>query len=1077
MKIGVRAEFRLLGPVDVVHGTTPVTLNRKQRSLLAILLLNANRVTSIERLTAALWHDPQPAAAPVRVRTLVFELRRALRAVGDDLIVTRSPGYLLRVQPGELDLDEFTQRVELARKTAAAKDLESAVDQFDEALLLWRGQPLEDTAGPLLEVETERLAERRWQAIEERTETMLALGRHAEVILEVGGFVAQHPSRELPHAQLMRALHRSGRRSEALTVYRHLRAHLIDSLGVEPTLEMRRLHQQLLTDAPELDLTRPHRRTRPSRLLPAAPSRFIGRRRELGMLDELATGPGRLLLIVGAGGVGKTTACVHWAYQRAERFPDGVLFLDLRGFDRNTRMDVAEALPRLIHALGVPTDKLPPTVEAQQELYRTMTADQHLLLVLDNAAEPDQVRPLLPSGPRCLTLVTSRDRLSGLVALDGASRVTLDVLPPDAAVDVLLATAGGDRGDDRSAALQLAKLCGYLPLALAITGARLADQPYRTIRDQIAELTANGRMAALSMDDDPRADVRHTFGLSYQHLPAATKRLFRLLGMVAAPDGWTSAAAAALAGVSRAEAAALLDTLSRVHLTTPVAADRYTCHDLVLDYAAELASAEETAPDRDAAVRRLLDFYLHTTDNSAATVFGGAGRLPRDPCAADARPLCFDDVVQARAWMADEWGNVIAAFRHAATVGLRPVAAQLADALRAMVRLGLSIADLHTVAQNGLAVARAADDVLAEAAMHHLLSQVRLRMTDYPGSLEHCEQALARYRAAGWPAGESMVLRSMGGSLMFLGQIDAGIVRLTEALAIARETGDRFNEAVTLTNMAAAHLERGDLVEATRLHELALPALIEAGHRHGEAVARSNLGLVLHAQGRLDEALESLHRALAICQAVGGLQHEASAQISIGTVQCDAGRLAAARSAHLEGLRLAGEVGDDRLAVFAHNGLARTEIRLGRPDEAEARLTGFLDTLTDARDLRGRVEALLALSNACSAVGRYREARDHAEEALERSERVGFALTVNESHAALATALLRLGDVAGCLDHGTRALRGARRTGQRLTQARALAVLAEGYSLNGQAAAARTWRTHADAMFAEVAADGADCGP
>ncbi|WP_203920689.1 AfsR/SARP family transcriptional regulator [Rugosimonospora africana] len=1058
----------------------PGALNGRQRSLLAVLALDANRTVSTDRLIAALWNEPYPARAITRVRTLVSELRRALPV--PDLITTGQPGYRLNLGPERLDLDIFQRLVRRARQQPRPHD---AIVAYDQALALFRGAPLHGASGPLFDTESTRLAELRTSAVEERTALMLAAGRYTELIPQLSALTGEHPVRERAHAQLMRALDGAGRRSEALSLYAGLRGRLVDELGVEPSEELQRLYRQLLlggtgavvppsptpgrpmpaaaeaAPAPPQPappqpappqpappqpapshLAPPQPASLPSRQLPPPPARLVGRTTELADLDTLANeGPTRLGLVVGPAGVGKTALVVHWAHRATGLFPDGQLYLNLRGFDQRDRMTAAEALPQLLRALHVPAQDVPLETSEQIALHRSVTADRRLLLVLDNVSTPEQVRDLLPAGQGCLTLVTSRDRLTGLVALDGGRRITLDVLRPADAIE-LMSGAGVRFASGRDGA-DLARLCGYLPLALRIAAARVTDQPNRSIGQHVEDLVHQGRLTGLQVAGDSRANVRGAFALTYRSLPASARAVFPLVSVVPMPAGLSPHAAAALARISTGQAEAALDALASVHLVTaPTSDGRYGCHDLLLDYAAELA-AEDPAAQR-LATDRLLEFYLHAIDSCASMLVGPIGRmLPRPAPSVDVPLITFADASHARAWATVEWDNLLAAVRHAATNGHDRLAWLLADALRPLMRIGGSLPEIARVGQCGLAAARRADDPLGEAAMHYLIGLQYFRSADYRACVEANEQALECYRAAGWRPGQAVALGAIGGSLVHLGQVHAGARRLTAALEIYDELDDRDATAVTLVNLAGVALERGDFIRSLRFAHLARPAIAATGNRHAEAIMLANLGLARHAQGRLTAALRSLSEALDLCRTIGARHQQASVLISLGTVHLDAGRTAESMSVLSEAEALAAEVGDDRLALYAANGLARAELHTEQVDHAIKRLEDALNCADAAGHQHGRVEALLTLSRAYLARGEVRAAHEPAVLALTTARRCGYLAAAAASRSAVAACLLALDNVEDARRYASRALRVQRRIGNRLAESRTRTLLAE----------------------------------
>jgi len=431
---------------------------------------------------------------------------------------------------------------------------------------------------------------------------------------------------------------------------------------------------------------------------------FVGRRAELGVLDCLLDDPAApgIAVVCGPPGAGKTSLAVHWAHRVRDRFPDGQLFVDMRGFHSGPRRTAGEAVALALVALGVPAERIPVAADAQVALYRSVLAGRSVLLILDNVADPGQVRPLVPGGPGCLVVATSRDRLSGLVARDGARRLTVDVLPPGEAVEVLAGAAGADRvGADPDGARELARLCGHLPLALRIAGARLADRPHVGVRGQIAELTGRG-LAELRVDGDDRATVRAAFDLSYRALPPDAGRLFRRLGLAPSPAGLAGPAAAALAGVPEPELAPLVDALARLRLVRVTERARLAGHDLLLEYAAELAAEQDDPADRDAAVRRLLHFYLHTADRASAGLNGPPRLgLPREPAPDGVPPVGFAGPEQARQWLDAEWPNLVAAVEAAAATGRDRLAWQLAHALHHVLRLQAPPAQWEAIARTG----------------------------------------------------------------------------------------------------------------------------------------------------------------------------------------------------------------------------------------------------------------------------------------------------------------------------------------------------------------------------------------
>jgi DNA-binding SARP family transcriptional activator/tetratricopeptide (TPR) repeat protein len=952
--------YRVLGPVEALADHQPVRLSPLQRALLAVLLLGAGQPMPADRLAAALWGEPLPAAYEARVRTLVAALRKALATPG--LISTDPSGYRLRLEPGQLDLDAFAHHVDRAERAARDGRPGVAVSHYDEALALWRGAALAGTRASFATAEAARLEGLRSAAAERRQRLRDLAGEPAP------------PASPAP------------------------------------------------------------------RSLPAASSRFVGRDAELAALEELRAGPDRLLLVVGTAGVGKTALVTECAHRWARHFPDGQLFLSMRGFDHGPPASAAEALPQLLYDLGVPAGDIPVDLERQVARYRSLVAGRRILVVLDDVSDPEQVRPLLPGEPGCLVLATSRDRLGGLVALDGARRVTLDVLAPDAAIDVLRQSGGVRLDAEPDAAEELARLCGYLPLALRIASARLSDREHHTVRQHVDELR-HGRMDRLQFAGDHRATVRGAFDLSYRALPEPARRLFRLLSLVPSPSGLTSAAAAALAATSTPDAGRLLDTLARVHLVRDRGADRFSSHDLLGEYGVELAAEEDPPAERDAAVRRLLDHYVAATDRAAAVMLSPTILLTRPEPVPGVPEVALGDAAEATAWTTAEWDNLTAAVEYAARCGPADAAWHLADALRGLMYLRGTASEWLAVTERGLAAACQHGDARAEAAMRFCLGLARWRMADYRTSLSEYEQALELYRRIPWERGEASVLRSLAVTLITMGRPREATDRLQESLAIDRRIGHRHGEAASLNNLAAVHQELGELTRAAHFHEQALPLLYENGQRHGAAIALENLGIIRREQGRLDEALDLLDRSLAIGRESGSRHQEAAALLEIGAVHGEAGRYAEATAALTEALAVAVELGEGRLHAVAETRLAVVDLRAGRVDEAIVRLDAARRLAGQDGSSRSQLDVELALTEAHCERGDFPAAHQHAERALQIAERAASPIAVADARQVRALAALGLGRVEQAVEDATEALRVHREAGRRLAEARTALTL------------------------------------
>jgi DNA-binding SARP family transcriptional activator len=573
----------------------------KQRVMLAALLRRANQVVSLDELAEVLWDSTPPPTARVTLRNHVKSLRQVLGPAVAARIVTLPPGYLIDLREPELDLLRFTSLCAAGSEAVRSHRWDQADASLSAALALWRGSPLADVPSEVLRRdEIPRLEQLRLQAQEYRIDAALRLGRHAEVIPELRVLVAQHRMRERFHGQLMLALYRSGQQAEALAVYRGARQTLVGELGVEPGPALRQLHQAMLAGDADLSGSAPEAPAT-IRVLPrqvqAAVSDFVGRGPQLAALSsalDAASGETAVVTVVGGPGVGKTALAVNWAHQAAGKFPDGQLSVNLRGFDpAGCPVTPAEAIQGFLDALQVPAASIPADLPSRAALYRSLTTGRRMLVLLDNARDSDQVRPLLPGSPGCLVLVTSRSELPGLVAAEGARTLRLGVFCDTDALELLARRIGPARvAAEPDVARELIRLCAGLPLALAITAARAAARPGFPLAALAEELRdAGGRLDALATGEQT-ADIREAFSWSYRSLQPPAARMFRLLGLYPGPD-ITPAAAASLAAVSPREARGLLRELARRHLLAEPSPGRYAFQGLLRDYAAELAVAME----------------------------------------------------------------------------------------------------------------------------------------------------------------------------------------------------------------------------------------------------------------------------------------------------------------------------------------------------------------------------------------------------------------------------------------------------------------------------------------------------
>jgi len=1042
-------DLRVLGPVQLHAGGRQLPLQGPRlRAVLGVLALHANRVVPSGRLLELVWGPAPPRTARNSLQGQVSRLRRLLAGAGDaDRLIWRAPGYLLRLAPGELDVEEFKRLADEGRRRLALGDAEGASAVLHAALGLWRGRPLEDADLPGLRELLAGLERRRLAALEDRIDADLGRGCHGELVPELEALAAAWPLRERLRGLQMLALYRAGRPADALAAFRDTHAALRERLGADPGPELVRLQRAML--ARDLSLEPPpvqppaaaEPASGPPAQLPAAVASFVGRSGHLRALDALLQDQGAaptavvISAIAGMAGVGKTALAVHWAHRVADRFPDGQLYVDLRGWaPAAAPLRPEEALAGFLRALGVPAAQVPTEVEQAAGLYRTLLAERRALVVLDNARDADQVRLLLPGSPTCLVLVTSRDRLAGLVAVEGARPLPVDVLTPSEAHDLLAQVLGAERiAAEQPAAAQLARLCAYLPLALRITAANLTFHAQRTIAEHVAELAAGNRLAALEVRGDQQAAVRAAFGLSYATLAADARRLFRLLGLVPGPDV-TAAAAGALAGIGTEQATRLLERLADAHLLAEPAPGRYAFHELLRLHAAEQAHAEDAAEARDAAVRRLLDWYLHSAAAAARLLYAHVLRLPLPAPERTAPAIGLDDHAQALAWLDAERENLLAAVQHAAASGPRPVAWLLANTLRHYVWTRPHAVDWLRVAHAALAAAEADGDPHGQAAARLGLADLHHRQGQDRQAVEHYAAALALTRQSGWLDGQSAALVGLGVVDWQAGRLEEATGHLTRALEIDRQTGWLDGQATALGNLGFVHWEAGRLQEATDDLTRALALYRQAGSPTGVAIGLGDLGGLLGELGRLDEAAELLTAAVALAREGGDRGAEGEILRMLAEVRRDAGRPADALEPAQAAAALAHDVGD-------------------RPYEIDA-----LDTLATVQQHLGQ----LGQARAC------------AEQALASARRIGYRLLEARALTTLAGVELDQGRADEARDHARQGLALHRASGQRGDQARALVILGHALQHGGDAGAARPCWQEALALLIETGSPEAD---
>jgi DNA-binding SARP family transcriptional activator len=955
-------QFRLLGPLEVWAGDERINLGgAKQRALLALLLLNANRTVRRTQVVDWLWDTAPPRTAGDLVHEYVSRLRRALRRCGasdpsPQRLLTHASGYVLRVMPEELDLDRFERLVEQAQQRMAARDLELASGMLRQALELWRGPALANLpSGLAVDAERARLEEGRLVALEDRIEADLGVGRHAGLVGELEALVSTQPLRERLRAQLMLALYRSGRQAEALSVYQAAWRLLAADYGLEPGTRLRELEQAILRDEPALhDLTidagrssAPLRPPQPiPRELPSSIAEFTGRAPELELLTQLLDAtttearPVVISAIDGMGGIGKSALAIQAANQLAERFPDGQLYVNLHGATPgHTPLSPLDALGQLLRSMGLDPAAVPAKAEEAAVRWRSLAAGRRLLLLLDNAHNAAQVRTLLPGSPTCAVMVTSRHVLS---ALDGVRLLHLGLLAHEDALELLGRICGRHRvAAEPAAAAEVVRWSGRLPLAIRIAGARLAARPawpVSELADRLADATR--RLDDLTVEG---LAVRAAFDVSLQALQRSPDLVDQAaaaaFGLLSLPDGpdLEVAAAARLLGQPPSDTETLLERLVDTHLLETPWPGRYRFHDLVRLYARQDAASRHGEPERLDALTRLFGFYTATAWRTLALIRPGDRRL------AGAAPQWthggrqFSDLRTALAWLEAERSNLLATIAQAA--GLVPgipaeLAGQLALALHGFFSVGSYWQDCIAANQTALHLALRTGDDVAQAFAHNDLGVAYEALGRYQEALASHHQSLTISRARGDRKGQAASLGNLGRVYERLGRYPEAITSLRDSLAINRALGDRRGQAVNLGNFGTVYERMGRYQEADNSLGESLALFRELGERHAVPSILNDIGRVHERSGRYQDAITVLEDSLAICRELGDRGDEAVGLHNLGRVYNGLEQYQKAITCHQDSLGLFRQLSHPHHQVEALRDLGDALLGAGRSQEA-----------------------------------------------------------------------------------------------------------------------------------------------
>jgi DNA-binding SARP family transcriptional activator/tetratricopeptide (TPR) repeat protein len=911
-------QFSVLGPLRVVagDGDEPIVVSGgRLRVLLAVLLWRMNQPVPVDELAEMIWDGAPPAGAAAAARALVMRLRQVLGEQARTRIVTRAPGYMIRLSEDELDASRFEMLVRDIGGAVRAGRWMEAGHTAAVALGLWRGTPLVDVSSQLLRDQwVPHLEQARIQVLEWRIEADLHEGRHEQLIGELRDVIARHPLQEHFHAQLMLALARAGRQAEALAVYQEVRSALVSELGIEPGPELRQMQAGVLSgdvalvtpsSAAEEPQSPPSAVTIP-RHLPATVRSFVGRRAELDVLyrlarlgEEVAGAGGAVVIsaIDGMAGVGKTALAVHAAHRLAPSFSDGQLFIDMHGYTETSEpRSASEALDAFLRTLGVSPGRIPESAEERAALFRQCLADTRTLILLDNVVSEAQVRLLLPAAAGCLVLITSRRRLKGL---DDAHVLALDVLPQADALALMRTVAGPERvAVDDPVLAEIVELCGRLPLALRIAAALLRHRPAWPM-EHLARLLRDEWHRISTLSDGER-DLGTVLDLSYRSLSGAQQRLFRSLRLVLGPDV-DAYAAAALTGTGPADAARLLEELVDHNLLIQHVPGRYQLHDLIRLHA-QTRARQDSARERDAALDRLLDYYLHTAGRADALVTRFPPRAPGGQAPAYAPALPDPDA--AWAWLRAERANLLAALQHITTQDHDERIIALSSGLCTLLHVdgpwtrGIA---LHAAAA---AAAQALGDQASRADALARLGYMRGMTGDFPGASRDLQHALELYREIADRHGQAETLNALGETRRVTGDLPGAAHDLQEALRLYREVDHRPGQAGALIQLGDMRRAAGDIPRADHDLRRALELYRELGNRMGEADVLLRRGDIRRTTGDFPGAVRDLRHALRLYRELGRWLGQANALARLGDIRQVTGDLQGAANDLQEALDL-----------------------------------------------------------------------------------------------------------------------------------------------------------------------------
>ena len=1060
----------VLGPLFVREGDAPRHIKSiKQQELLGLLALRPWQPVSREEIIDVLWGDRPPKTCLNLVQGYVGSLRRLLHGDREhhssiSIVTSTRGGYTLQAEAGHLDLMQFDDLQKRAQGAQAAGRLTSAKELFGQALRCWRGSAL---AGSRLchHPVSVALDQRRMDVALAYADIALTTGDYRDVATRLNQLAMDEPMHEGLHGRLMLALAGGGDQAAALRLFTVIRSRLADELGVEPGHELAAAHLQVLrqqlpvlvngseqadrssaASAPATD-TGAAAKTPPAQL-PLAARGFAGRLSELAELDASLASRDRpdgaltVLIVSGTAGVGKTTLAVHWAHKVRDRFPDGQLYLNLRGFaPTGPAMEPAAAIRSFLDALGVPPERVPPAVEAQAGLYRSLLADRRMLVLLDNARDVEQVRPLLPGAAGCLIVVTSRNQLLGLVATENAHPLTVDLFSASEGRELLAHRLGVERtAAEPEAADEIVSQCARLPLALAIVTARALAYP----RFSLATLAEELRQARESLDafdgGEPATQVRTVFSWSYRTLSKEAARLFRMMAIHPGPDIGIHAAAC-LAGLTPAGLRQPLAELVRTHLISEYPAGRYTFHDLLRIYAAERNREEDGDNERATATQRLYQHYLHTAHAATRLLYPQKTGLPQSAPPPELPILKFEAHSEALDWLDTEHPNLVAAITLAAQRGPHSAAWLLADALRAYLQRRQHSVHWLAVTEAGMSAARAEGDLHGQAAMHISTAAAHHAVARHQQAIVHLRHVAELSRQAGWLEGEAVAFCNLGAVYGELGQLEEAMANLLRGHALYGQAQLWELQAVVLNNLGNTERLRGGLKQAADYLRQALGLWRPLGSSSPLSTTLNSLGQVYYDLGRFTLGAEHLNEAVTFGRQTRDHAIEASSLACLSRLHCDAGRTSQALQAAHAAVRLSDEIASPQRQSSARIAIAASYRSVGRHQEAIEDYRQGLHLARKAASRHLETDALIGLSTVHRRLGDHDRASGHARDALAIAREAHFRVLEGQALTALAEIHLRRRQPVEAASYARDAIDLHRGTGHRFGEARALVCL------------------------------------